>query len=240
VSAVLSPRGAAERYIRVKKQLPDVRVVGIAGPGDALANYSATAETLKRIRTLDPDVTFCLSTNGLALPDRAGELAELGVTHLTVTINALDPKTGAAIYKWVKYNGRTYTGTAGARLLRDNQAEGLKRAAELGLVCKINTVALRGVNLSEIPELARRVSELGIYIHNIMPHIAVTGSGFEGLPGITARELDALRDECSLHVKQMRHCRQCRADAVGTLNRDRSAEFELAGADNKSSNKCAS
>ena len=34
-----------------------------------------------------------------------------------------------------------------------------------------------------------------------------------------------MMDRCELDVKMMRHCRQCRADAIGLLGQDRSAEF---------------
>jgi len=32
-------------------------------------------------------------------------------------------------------------------------------------------------------------------------------------------------DRCGLDMKMMRHCRQCRADAIGLLGEDRSSEF---------------
>ena len=36
-------------------------------------------------------------------------------------------------------------------------------------------------------------------------------------------------DECSLDARMMRHCKQCRADAIGLLGEDRSAEFTGCG-----------
>jgi nitrogen fixation protein NifB len=42
---------------------PDV--VGIAGPGDALANFEAVKRTLSLIREAEGETTFCISTNGL-------------------------------------------------------------------------------------------------------------------------------------------------------------------------------
>jgi nitrogen fixation protein NifB len=43
--------------------------------------------------------------------------------------------------------------------------------------------------------------------------------------GPTAQELKALQDSCEGEMNMMRHCRQCRADAVGLLGEDRSNEF---------------
>lgn len=41
------------------------------------------------------------------------------------------------------------------------------------------------------------------------------------------KELNALRNICELDIRQMRHCQQCRADAVGLLKEDRSQEFRM-------------
>ena len=49
--------------------------------------------------------------------------------------------------------------------------------------------------------------------------------GLTGQRGPTARELKALQDSCEGEMNMMRHCRQCRADAVGLLGEDRGAEF---------------
>ena len=40
-------------------------------------------------------------------------------------------------------------------------------------------------------------------------------------------ELQDLQDSCSGDMNMMRHCRQCRADAVGMLGEDRGDEFTL-------------
>jgi nitrogen fixation protein NifB len=49
--------------------------------------------------------------------------------------------------------------------------------------------------------------------------------GLTGQRGPSAQELKALQDSCEGEMNMMRHCRQCRADAVGLLGEDRSAEF---------------
>jgi nitrogen fixation protein NifB len=43
----------------------------------------------------------------------------------------------------------------------------------------------------------------------------------------TAEQLQELQDSCAGDMAMMRHCRQCRADAVGLLGEDRGAEFTL-------------
>jgi len=60
---------------------------------------------------------------------------------------------------------------------------------------------------------------------NIMPHIPVKGSAFEDLDRMTNKEIEALRTQCGVNIKQMTHCRQCRSDAAGTLTEDISLDF---------------
>jgi nitrogenase molybdenum-iron protein NifN len=104
-SEVLSPEEALNKYKEVKKRMPNLKVLGIAGPGDALANFDETKKSIVLIKEADPEVTFCLSTNGLMLPFYANELVNLGVSHITITINAIDTSIGAKIYREVNYIG---------------------------------------------------------------------------------------------------------------------------------------
>ena len=224
-SKILSPLEAFERYVTLKQTLPNLTVVGIAGPGDALANFEETRETIRLIREYDPDITFCIATNGLMLPQYVNELKALGVSHVTVTVNAIDPAIGAKIYKYIHFMGETYTGIEGASILIANQLAGIKMLADNGIVCKINCVTLKGINDSHIYEVTRKTAELGAFMTNIMPHIPVKGSVFEGLDRMTNKEIEALRTQCGVNIKQMSHCRQCRSDAAGTLTEDISLDF---------------
>ena len=74
-SAVLTP-GQALRYVeRVMEKEASISVVGIAGPGDPLANPAETLETLRLIREKFPSMLLCLASNGLALPNYLDDLA---------------------------------------------------------------------------------------------------------------------------------------------------------------------
>lgn len=199
--------------------------MGIAGPGDALANFEQTKKTLAMIREVDQDVTFCLSTNGLMLPQYANELIDLGVSHVTVTMNAIDPSIGAMIYRYVDYMGMKYYGEAAAAILMANQIAGIKMLTKKGIICKVNIVMLKGINDHHIPEVVEKVKELGGTITNIMQLIPVAGSVFENLPLVSNKEIMEMRKKCGESLKQMYHCKQCRADAIGTLGNDVSIEY---------------
>lgn len=222
---ILKPEEAFQKYMEVKKKVPNLSVVGIAGPGDALANFEETKKTLELIREQDKDVTFCLSTNGLMLPRYANELIQLGVTHITVTMNAIDPKIGGQIYKYVDYMGVRYYGETAAAILLSNQLTGIQLLTSQGMICKVNIVMLKGINEYHIPEVVKKVKELGGTITNIMQLIPVQGSVFENLPLVSNKEIMKMRKDCGETMKQMYHCKQCRADAIGTLGEDRSIEF---------------
>ena len=223
-SVVLEPQQALQKVKAVKEAIPQLSVIGIAGPGDPLAN-EATFESLELIGKEMPGLTLCVSTNGLALPDCAQRLYDLGVRFVTVTMNCMDPEIGAKIYDAVVFDGKKYSGVEGAEILRDRQIEGIKKCVALGMLVKINIVMIPDINDSHIPDLVAYVRSLGIYMVNILPLIPVEGTKFSDLRAPTPLERRDMMDRCGLDGRMMRHCRQCRADAIGLLGQDRSAEF---------------
>ena len=88
-----------------------------------------------------------------------------------------------------------------------------------------------GINDEHLIEVNRWVKARGAFLHNVMPLISDpahgTHFGLTGQRGPTAMELKALQDRLEGGAKLMRHCRQCRADAVGLLGEDRGQEFTL-------------
>ena len=108
-SRIYTPQEALEKVREVMASDllgPVIRVVGIAGPGDPLANEE-TFETFRLIGKEFPRLIKCLSTNGLLLPERISELEEIDLQSLTVTINALDPEVAGQIYSFIRYLGAT-------------------------------------------------------------------------------------------------------------------------------------
>lgn len=223
-SEVLTPEQAIEKIRYVKERIPNLSVIGIAGPGDPLANEE-TFRALELIRDEFPELTTCVSTNGLALPDCAHRLYDLGVRFVTVTMNASEPGIGSRIYGSVVFDGERLSGEEGALTLLYRQKEGIRMCAELGMAVKVNIVMIPGINDEDIPILVKKVKALGAYIVNILPLIPVEGTAFSDMRAPTPAERKAMMDRCELDAKMMRHCRQCRADAIGLLGEDRSQEF---------------
>ena len=229
VSEKLTPEQAAKKVLAVASTIPQMTVLGIAGPGDPLANPEKTFKTFELIYNTAPDIKLCLSTNGLMLPDHVDTIAKYNVDHVTITINMVDPEIGAKIYPWIFYKHKRYTGYEAAKILTDRQLQGLEMLTERGILCKVNSVMIPGINDQHLVEVNRAVKSRGAFLHNIMPLISApehgTVFGLNGQRGPSAQELKALQDSCEGEMNMMRHCRQCRADAVGLLGEDRSAEF---------------
>ena len=191
-------------------------VVGVAGPGDALAN-NQTFQALALIHQHYPQIVNCLCTNGLLLEDKLEEMADAGVKAFTVTVNASDSRVGRNIYSWAKYQGTIYRGEKAAALLIEKQFNGIRKAIAAGLFLKVNTVLIPGVNDEHIPELARRLQEAGVELMNIMPLIPSGKMRSRTAP--TCDELRKARQDCEEIIPQFCRCEQCRADVVFLPNR---------------------
>jgi nitrogen fixation protein NifB len=196
---------------------PIIKVIGIAGPGDPLANEE-TFETFRLVDAEFPHLIKCMSTNGLLLPERIDELEALGLHSLTVTVNALDPAVGAKIYSFINYHGERHSGEDAAAILINNQLEGLKRAAKYGMTIKVNTVYIPGVNESQIPLIAEKVKSLGAFVMNVMP--IIPQAEFAGITPPTPEEIAAVQATNEKVIGQFKHCKQCRADAVGLIGQE--------------------
>ena len=229
VSERLTPEQAARKVLAVASAIPQMTVLGIAGPGDPLANPEKTFKTFEIVSKAAPDIKLCLSTNGLMLPDYVDAIKALNIDHVTITINMIDPKIGARIYPWVFFNHKRYTGEEGAAILSERQLLGLEMLTARGILCKVNSVMIPGINDHHLIAVNKAVNSRGAFLHNIMPLISApehgTVFGLNGTRGPTAQELKLLQDSCEGEMNMMRHCRQCRADAVGLLGEDRSSEF---------------
>jgi len=222
-SRVLTPDEAMDRTRALVERTDRLSVIGIAGPGDPLVN-APTYVTMRKIHWEYPDLTLCISTNGLLLTDRLDQLVASGVRSLTVTINAVTPEVAEKIYSWVIYQGRRYAGKEAAELLLAKQWQGLANAIDAGLIVKVNTVFIPGVNDDEIPFIAERAGRLGADLMNILP--LIPQAEFEHATRPTHKDITLMRERCKPFISQMTHCKQCRADACGILGEDKDMELE--------------
>ena len=97
-----------------------------------------------------------LTTNGTQLHKYAEELFDCGVKRVNVSIDTLDPEKFTEITRWGKL---------------ENVLRGIEAAANSGLKIKLNTVALRGTNDNELPNMVKWAGEQGfdITVIEVMP-----------------------------------------------------------------------
>jgi GTP 3',8-cyclase len=81
-----------------------------------------------------------LTTNGSQLAKHAGELVDIGVRRINVSVDTLDPVKFKTITRWGEL---------------DKVQAGIAAARAAGLAIKINAVALKDVNEHEVDEMIR-------------------------------------------------------------------------------------
>lgn len=209
---LLSPNEALQLVHKLAAERPNERfVVGVAGPGEPLAN-AETFATLALVHQAFPTLIKCVSSNGLLLEETLPQLLDVGVRALTVTVNAPDSQVGGEIYRWVRYDGTTFRGQQAARILIERQQGGIRAALAAGLTLKVNSVLVPGINDRHMVRLARQLKELGADLMNIMP--LIPGGQMADRRPPTCDELQLARSDCAEILPQFRVCEQCRADVI--------------------------
>jgi nitrogen fixation protein NifB len=212
---ILKPVEALKAVEETVERDPSIWVIGVAGPGDALAN-EATFNSLSLINKKFPDLIKCVSTNGLCLEERVDDLVAVGVSTISVTLNAVDPSIGREFYKRVNLDGRNYYENA-FDVLSVRQLSGIEYAVKKGLVVKVNTVLVPELNLDHIEEIAKTIKSVGVSLMNIMALLPI--GDMSGYRAPTCIDLEEARSKAGKHIEQFRACKQCRADAVGIPGR---------------------
>ena len=224
-SGILTPEQALVYLNKVMDKQKNISVVGIAGPGDPFANPEETMQTLRLVRNAYPDILLCLATNGLNLDPYIEELAELNVSHVTITINGVEEEVVEKVYSWIRYGKRVRRGNEAAKILLEKQLAAVKKLKDHGITTKINSILIPGINDTHIPEVAKKMKELNADIFNCIPLYKNKDTLFEHITPPTAEMTNNVRKLSSEHIKQMSHCARCRADAVGLIGEATDKQF---------------
>lgn len=209
---ILSPKDALKTIKKALELCPQITVVGIAGPGDTLATPDAI-ETFKIIDKEYPSLVKCLSTNGLLLYKYAQDIYDAGVRTVTVTVNAVDPYIQSRIISYIVYKGKKYYGEEAAQILIDNQLRGINKMSKFGVIVKVNSVLIPGINDEHIAKIAKTVKDAGAFLYNIIPLIPEHELSHISAP--SCEQLDKARIAAEVYIQVFRHCKHCRADACG-------------------------
>lgn len=217
-NTLMHPQEAISRAMEEVEKDSRLRIIAISGPGEPLANEE-TFTTLEGIRKQNESVNFCLSTNGVLLEDCAPRLLKLGVTSISVSVSAIFPETASRLYEWARIDGEVTRGKEMGNIIIQKQFAGIERAVALGMIIKVNSILIPGINTDNIDYLSKEIANSGASLQNIVP--LVPCGNIQSLRPPTANELDCARLMASKHIRQFTHCKQCRSDVVGIPGRDR-------------------
>lgn len=224
-STVLTPQQAGIYMDKVLEKEPRITVAGIAGPGDPFANGAETIATLREIRKKYPEMLLCVSSNGMGIAPYIEALSEIDVSHVTITVCAVDPAIGAKIYGWVKDGKVIYKGLQGAKLLLSRQLETIEKLKSYNITVKVNCIVIPSINDHHIEEVAQTMKNLGVDLFNAMAMFPNVNTPFGTIEQPDKKLMEKLRATAEKYLPQMRHCTRCRADAVGLLGDDKTEEF---------------
>ena len=160
---------------------------------------------------------MCIATNGLNIIPYIDDLVSIKVSHITITINAVDSIIGSEIYKWARYKGRTLYGIDAAKLILENQLKALKILQEKGVNVKVNSVVIPNINDNHMSDIAKEIACYNVDVHNCIPLIPIKETPFENLNTPTNEQIRIIRENAGKWVRQIEHCNRCRADACGLL-----------------------
>jgi nitrogen fixation protein NifB len=224
-SHLMTPAQSVEYLAAALTREPRITVAGIAGPGDPFANPERTLETLRLVRERFPAILLCVASNGLNVAPYVDALAGLQVGHMTITVNAVDSAVGAQVYSWVRKHPRVHRGEEGAKVLLENQLEAIRRLKAAGIMVKVNTVVIPGINDFHVADIAQEVSALGVDVLNCMPLRPTAETPFATIAEPDSTHMAKVRALAACFLPQMYHCTRCRSDAAGMLGEDHSAEL---------------
>lgn len=195
-----------------------VDMVGITGPGDPLATPETTLRTLRLVRDKYPDMGLCLTTVGLGGASVAGDLAALGLSHVTVLADAVSAGVAEDLYAWIRPSTRTVPLPQAARTLMDEQRQAVAAFVEAGLTVKINTTLYPGHNADHVETIARTMAGLGATIMAVVPFWCGGEEGGKMAGTVSGPDmdlLDSVREKVAGHISLMPSWGECGRDLVG-------------------------
>ncbi|WP_421899647.1 radical SAM protein [Maridesulfovibrio sp.] len=206
--AAMMPEDAVAMLDELISSGKKIKVVGITGPGDPLADFDATYKTLKLVRDKYPRMNLCLTTLGIGGENYAEKLAELNTSHITVLVDAADSATAEKIYAWIRPSTKNIPLPEATILLMKEQAAAIKAFKEAGLTVKINTT-IYPENVAQIENIARAVKTMDADIMGLTPFIPEKKSLFSAVSDV---QIETARELAAKHIELMEPWLRCGSD----------------------------
>ncbi len=167
----ITPAEALQLLTRAQEKGLEFSIVGITGPGEPFAFPELTFETLELVREKYPEMTLCLTTNGINGAQYAEKCKALSLSHVSVTVNAVDPEVAMELYAWVRPGKKTLQSKDGCEFLIKEQAAAVSAFKDAGLPVKINTTVYPGVNDAHLDAISRTMALLGADAIQVDPYV---------------------------------------------------------------------
>jgi len=212
--------GSVVPYIHERlKKYRNCKIIGIAGPGDPLANPEETFGAFDLITENFHGFKKCLCTNGFNVTTYASQIERVKLDYFTLTINSISVDTLWKIYDFVDYGDIRYSGHPSGELVKE-----LQKSA-LDIVCgfefmkvKVNIVYIPGINDGQMQEILEFISTYNVSAVNIIPLIPVPDTKFAHVEEIPQDYFIGIRQSLMNiypNLSFMTNCQRCRSDACG-------------------------
>lgn len=155
----LLPIQALQWLDNLRKSGRKITGIHFSGPGDVLASWPATEACLEILH--NESGPFSLSCLGLGGAERTPDLVRYGITSVTLMVDTLRQKTAETLYSWIRPGKKTIPLHEGVSLLLREQSLAVRSMVEAGLDVVIRTVVHKGINDTEIAEIAAKMAALG-------------------------------------------------------------------------------
>ncbi|QJB56786.1 radical SAM protein [Pseudodesulfovibrio sp. zrk46] len=209
----MMPEEAVNWLVHVLDAEKPVRIVGITGPGDPLASPDITIRTLRMIRERYPKMDLCLTTLGIGGAMYVPELAEIGISHVTVLVDAVTPEVAEKLYAWIRPGKKTVPLTDAAKELMDDQKKTITAFKDAGITVKVNTTVYPGFNAGHVEDVAEAMASLGVDIMAVVPfHPADENCE---CPASSTELMTMVRDRAARHINLMPSWDECGEGLVG-------------------------
>ncbi len=186
----------------------EIGVVGITGPGDPLVIPELTFRTLELVRAKYPEMSLCMTTLGIGADVHAETLAKLGISHVTLLVDAVSSSVAEKLYAWIRPSKKNLPIKEAAVLLTSEQANAVKAFKAAGLTVKINTTVYPD-NLDHIGKIAQSMKELGADIMAVTPFIANDDDLSDPLETTSSEMMATTREMASEYMELMPEWDEC-------------------------------
>lgn len=176
-----------------------VAAVEIAGPGDPLATPEATLETLRLVRQKHPQLSLSLTTLGIGGEQYGEIMAALGVTRVTMLVDAMDPVVAEKLYAWIRPANKTVPLAKAVAILLAEQATAVSAFKRAGIEVVINTTVYPGYNEAEVEKIASFMAALDVKTMIISPFTSTAGED-SLLPEPDRKLMAKLRRHAAQHL----------------------------------------